>query len=72
MSKTQVMWLCCTGEHPVGLVKRYDETEKRWKYYIGVGDGRDLDADVSKILAMGQRYYSLAAIASFEEGAAHA
>lgn len=71
MSKTQVMWLCCTGEHPVGLVKRYDEIEQRWKYYIGVGDGHDLDADVAKILAMGQRYYSLAGIASFEEGAAH-
>ena len=67
MSNLQVMRLCCTGKLPVGLVKCYDENEECWKYYIGVGDGNDVDADVRKIIAMGQRYYSLSAIAEFEE-----
>lgn len=67
MNRIEVMWLCCTGVHPVGLVKAYDEIEGRWVYYIGVGDGKSIDEDIEKILALGQKYYSLAAIAGFEE-----
>lgn len=67
MSHIEVMWLCCSGEHPVGLVKAYDEIEGRWKYYIGAGDGRDINTDVSNIMALGQKYYSLACITAFEE-----
>lgn len=67
MNNITVMWLCCTGEHPVGLVKAFDETEKRWKYYVGVGNGHDEAEDVQMILDWGQRYSSLAGIAAFEE-----
>ena len=62
-----VLWICATGDHPVGIVKIYDEIEQRWKYYIGTGDGRDLDADVRKILVMGQKFYSLDHIMDFWE-----
>lgn len=63
--KTEVMWLCCTGRHPVGLVKQYDTIEERWKYYIGIGDGFDIDEDIALILALGQEYTSLKFIADF-------
>lgn len=63
----EVLWLCTTGEHPVGIVKQYDEHEQRWKYYIGTGNGRDLEADVQRILLTGQKYYSLAHIVDFQE-----
>lgn len=66
----EVMWICTTGEHPVGLVKVYDEIEKRWKYYIGTGNGRDLYEDVQLIIDCGQKYYSLGFITAFEEAKA--
>lgn len=53
-----VLWLSTTGL-PVGIVRRYDETEKNWKYYIGVGLGVDLDEDVQLILDWGQKYDEL-------------
>lgn len=62
-----VLWLCATGDHPVGIVKLYDEIEQRWKYYIGTGDGKDPDADVQMILAKGQKSYSLDHIMDFWE-----
>lgn len=61
----EVLWLCTTGEHPVGIVKKFDELEGRWKYYIGTGNGRDLDADVAMIIAWGQKYYSLDFLLAF-------
>ena len=67
MSKPIAMWLCCTGKHPVGLVKQYDEIEGRWKYYIGTGNGRDPDEDIQLILDFGQRYFSLEFITAFME-----
>lgn len=63
----EVLWICTTREHPVGIVKVYDKREERWKYYIGTGNGRDLDEDVQLIIARGQKYYSLDFIAAFEE-----
>ena len=53
-----VLWLSTTGL-PVGIVRQYDETEKNWKYYIGVGLGVDLDEDVQLILDWGQKYDGL-------------
>lgn len=67
-SQTEVLWLCCTDDRPVGLVKKYDDTEGRWKYYIGTGRGRDLDEDVQMILDFGQKFYSLKFIADFMDG----
>lgn len=64
---TEVLWLCTTGEHPVGIVKQYDEHEQRWKYYIGTGNGRCPEEDVRMILLTGQKYYSLAFIENFQE-----
>lgn len=64
---TDVLWLCATGNHPVGIVKLYDEIEQRWKYYIGTGDGNDPAADIQKILAKGQKSYSLDHILDFLE-----
>lgn len=64
---TDVLWLCATGNHPVGIVKLYDEIEQRWKYYIGTGDGNDPTADVQMILAKGQKSYSLDHILDFLE-----
>lgn len=62
-----VLWLCATGNHPVGIVKIYDEIEERWKYYIGIGNGNDPAADVQMILAKGQKSYSLDHILDFLE-----
>lgn len=62
-----VLWICATGNHPVGIVKIYDEIEERWKYYIGTGDGKDPAADVQMILAKGQKSYSLDHILGFLE-----
>lgn len=67
MSEPVVMWLCCTGQHPVGLVKRYDDIEGRWKYYIGTGNGVDQDEDIQLILDWGQKFYDLQFIADFAE-----
>ena len=53
-----VLWLSTTGL-PVGIVRQHDETEKNWKYYIGVGLGVDLDEDVQLILDWGQKYDDL-------------
>lgn len=64
---TDVLWLCATGNHPVGIVKLYDEIEQRWKYYIGTGNGKDPAADVQMILAKGQKSYSLDHIMEFWE-----
>ena len=61
----EVMWLCCTGDRPVGLVKAWDGYEGQWKYYIGTGYGLDLDEDVECIMALGQRYYDLSFIQDF-------
>lgn len=61
----EILWLCCSGEHPVGLVRQFDSIEQRWKYYIGVGDGEDLDNDIQTILDWGQTFYDLNFIADF-------
>lgn len=66
----EVMWICTTGEHPVGIVKVYDEIEKRWKYYIGTGNSRYIDEDVQLIIDRGQMYYGLNFITAFEEAKA--
>lgn len=65
---TEVMWLCASlSGQPVGLVKEYDEIERRWKYYIGIGNGKDLDDDILMIKAWGQKYYNLRFITDFTE-----
>lgn len=65
---TEVMWLYTSASGmPVGLVKEYDEIERRWKYYIGVGNGRDESADVELIKAFGQKYDNLRWLLNFTE-----
>ena len=63
----EVLWVCCVGGPPVGIVKHYDDHEKRWKFYIGSGKGEDLDEDMEMILARGQKFYSLDFIQRFAE-----
>ena len=65
--RTEVMWLCTNSDRPVGLVKKYDRMEERWKYYIGAGFGADEKRDVEYILRNGQRFYDLAMFRAFEE-----
>lgn len=61
----EVLWICTTGFHPVGIVRKFDEIEQRWKYYIGAGNGRDLDEDIRLIVDFGQKFYSLDFITKF-------
>ena len=58
MTKVNVMWLCTTGK-PVGIVRGYDEIEGRWKFFIGTGEGHDLDEDVQLIIDFGQKFYNM-------------
>lgn len=60
----EVLWICTTGI-PVGIVKKFDEIECRWKYYIGTGNGFDLDEDIQQIVDFGQKFYSLEFITNF-------
>lgn len=64
MKNVQVLWISCNGL-PVGIVKAYDEIEKRWHYYIGVGQGFDEQQDIQTIMAWGQKFYSLDFIQTF-------
>ena len=66
---TEVLWICTTGVHPVGIVKKYDEIEECWKFYIGTCRGYDLDEDVQQIIDFGQKFYSLDFIAEFAKTA---
>lgn len=65
MGERQVLWICCCTEHPVGIVKVWDEIEQQWKFYIGTGHGRDLSADIQEIIDWGQKYYDLSLITDF-------
>lgn len=66
LTNIDVLWLETSGARPVGLVRAYDTLEKRWKYYIGTGWGLNPQEDALYIIANGQKYYSLAFLASFE------
>lgn len=48
-------------------MKAYDEYEGQWNFYIGVGNGKDLDADVEMILLFGQKYHNLDFIKVFAQ-----
>ena len=61
----EVLWICTTGIRPVGIVKKFNEIEQRWKYYIGACHGFDLDQDVQFIIDYGQKFYSLEFITEF-------
>lgn len=62
----EVMWITSlTGL--IGIVKRFDEIEGCWKYYIGCGNGRDMDEDIQQIVDYGRKFYSLDFIATFQE-----
>lgn len=65
MENKQVLWLCCTDDRPVGLVKVWYEEEQCWHYYIGTGKGRDIDEDVERIINCGQKFYELGFIQEF-------
>ena len=67
--KTQVLWVCNTGESAVGIVKKFDEYQQCWYYYIGAGlpGAFSEELDIRHILAFGQRYSSLDFIARFQE-----
>ena len=64
---TEALWLNCTTERPVGIVKTFDEIEGCWKYYIGTGIGRDLDEDIQLIMDWGSKYYDLGFITAWAE-----
>lgn len=55
----KVMWLCCTDDRPVGIVKTYDDIEQRYKYYIGTGCGNSEQQDIERIIVFGQKYENL-------------
>lgn len=61
----EVLWICTGCLGPVGIVKAWDGIEGRWKFFIGPCEGRDLDGDVERIVALGQKFYSLEHIAAF-------
>lgn len=61
----ETLWICTTGERPVGIVKGWDEIEERWKFYIGTGDGRDLDEDIRLIMELGRKFHTLEFISAF-------
>lgn len=66
-NKTEVLWLHSSEYGPIGIVKQYDAIEERWKYYIGIGQGYDEQADVQQIINYGTKYYDLGMIRWFEE-----
>lgn len=53
------VWICCMTGEVVGIVKKYDEIEGRWKYYIGCGEGKDIDEDIQRVVDYGQKFDSL-------------
>lgn len=65
MERIEVLWICTCMDKPVGIVKAWDGIEDCWKFYIGVGEGRDIDEDIKLIMDWGQKFYSLDFIGEF-------
>ena len=65
LTHRQTLWICTSGCDPVGIVKAWDTIEGRWKFFVGIGAGRDLDEDERMILEMGSKSYSLDHITAF-------
>lgn len=69
MKDTEVLWLCTCTSRPVGIVKVFDEIERRWKFYIGAGNGRDEVRDIQTIIDWGQKFDNLDFLVKFLETA---
>ena len=65
LTHRQTMWICTCGMDPVGIVKAWDTIEGRWKFFVSIGAGRDLDEDERMILELGSKSYSLDHIMAF-------
>lgn len=65
LKHVEVLWICTGIMGPVGIVKAWDTIENRWKFFVGIGTGRDLDEDERMILEMGSKSYSLDHITAF-------
>lgn len=65
LTHIEVLWLNCTDDRPVGIVRGYDPIEGRWKFYIGTGFGHSEEGDICRIISMGQKFSSLEVLAEF-------
>ncbi len=46
-------WFTTVSGETIGIVKKWDKYEGRWRFYIGTGFGFDQAMDEEKILASG-------------------
>lgn len=69
MKGTEVLWLCTCTSRPIGIVKFFDEIERRWKFYIGAGNGHDEVRDIQTIIDWGQKFDNLDFLVKFLETA---
>ena len=54
-------------EKCMGMIKCYDSVDKKYKYYVGFGDGKDEKEDIQLIIAFGIMYNEEDFISIFKE-----